>query len=57
MYLYWRIQQDLNCMKEVIQFHDPALIRAMHVWVEKNFARLAMAEGLFDDKRAEISRN
>lgn len=44
-------------MKEVIQFHDPALIRAMHVWVEKNFARLAMAEGLFDDKRAEISRN
>ena len=24
MYVYWRIQQDLNCLGEMIVFHDPS---------------------------------
>ena len=46
MYLYWRIQQDLNCLGEFLQFHDPALRNAMHKWAKKNFKRMALAESL-----------
>lgn len=46
MYLYWRIQQDLSCIGENIQFHDPAIINALHKWVRKNFNRLSMVENL-----------
>ena len=45
MYLYWRVQQDLHCLGEVIHFHDPALIRSLKMWMRKNFAGIAMAEG------------
>jgi hypothetical protein len=45
MYLYWRIQQDLNCLGEVIRFHDPAFANAFHKWMCKNFIRIALAEG------------
>ena len=45
MYLYWRIQQDLNFLQEVILFHDPSFIRALHNWVKKNAGGLAIAEG------------
>jgi hypothetical protein len=46
MYLYWRIQQDLNCLGEYIQFHDPALFNAMRKWVRKNYSRMIVAESL-----------
>lgn len=46
MYLYWRIQQDLNCLGEFIQFHDPALRNAMHKWAKRNFNRMVLAESL-----------
>ncbi|MBL0714685.1 MAG: hypothetical protein JJV98_13400 [Desulfosarcina sp.] len=46
VHLYWRIQQDLNCLGEFIRFHDPSLVRAMHRWVQKNAAGLALAEDL-----------
>ncbi len=50
MYLYWRIQQDLNCLGEVIHFHDPAFINALQKWVRKNFYSLARVEGFYPDK-------
>ncbi|MFP4428817.1 MAG: hypothetical protein ACLFPB_05800 [Desulfovermiculus sp.] len=46
MYLYWRIQQDLNCLGEFILFHDPALKNAMHKWAKRNFKRMALAESI-----------
>ncbi|MDX9786720.1 MAG: hypothetical protein RBT11_08085 [Desulfobacterales bacterium] len=46
MYLYWRIQQDLTCLGEVIYFHDPSFIRSLREWVRKNSGGIAMAEGL-----------
>ena len=57
MYLYWRVQQDLNCLGEIIRFHDPALIRSMQQWVRKNIGGLTMAEGLFDGQYLGYSRN
>lgn len=47
MYLYWRIQQDLNCLGEVIRFHDPAFANAFHKWMCKNFRSIALAEGFY----------
>ncbi len=44
MYLYWRVQQDLNCLGEVIQFHDPSFIRCMRQWVRRNAAGLIQIE-------------
>jgi len=54
MYQYWRIQQDLNCLGEVIRFHDPAFINAFRKWVRKNFSRIAMAEGFYPDTPARM---
>ncbi|MBA2882113.1 hypothetical protein HNR65_002454 [Desulfosalsimonas propionicica] len=50
MYLYWRIQQDLNCLGEVIRFHDPAFANAFHKWVRKNFNSIALAEDFYPDE-------
>jgi hypothetical protein len=49
MYVYWRIQQDLNCMGEVIFFKDPAFINAFGRWVRKNHKRLCQAQGADPD--------
>ncbi|GAB6095293.1 hypothetical protein JCM14469_15450 [Desulfatiferula olefinivorans] len=46
MYVYWRIQQDLDCIGQVIQFHDPAMARSLKAWVRKNYRGLMQAEGL-----------
>ncbi len=46
MHLYWRIQQDLNCLGEVIVFHHPGLIRCFRQWVRRNAAGLALAQGI-----------
>ena len=57
MHLYWRIQQDLNCLGNMILFHDPALIRSMKIWIRKNYTGLAIAEGMFDGGWTEGCRN
>jgi hypothetical protein len=46
MYLYWRVQQDLNCLGEVILFHDLRLIRCHRQWVRRNIGGIALAEEL-----------
>lgn len=45
MHIYWRIQQDLNCLGETIVFHDPAFLRRFRQWTRKNARGLAIAEG------------
>jgi len=44
MYIYWRIQQDLTCLGEIIQFKDPVFINAIRKWVKKNFTGIMLAE-------------
>lgn len=46
MYIYWRIQQDLNCLGKIIQFHDPAMIRQLKRWIKKNYSGIVRAEGM-----------
>lgn len=46
MYLYWRVQQDLNDMGKALLFRHPNFIRAFEQWVKKNAGGLAMAENL-----------
>jgi len=57
MFLYWRIQQDLSCLGEYLQFHDPAMIRCMQIWIRKNYTGLAFASGYFDAEIRWESRN
>lgn len=45
MQIYWRIQQDLNCLGEMIVFHDPGFLRRFRQWARKNARGLAIAEG------------
>ncbi len=44
MHIYWKVQQDLNCLGEVLRLADPSLKRAFKQWLNKNFSGLAMAE-------------
>ncbi|MEZ4524377.1 MAG: hypothetical protein R2941_00450 [Desulfobacterales bacterium] len=57
MHFYWRVQQDLNCLGEIICFHDPALIRSMRKWVKKNMNGLLAAEGFFANDHLSVSLN
>ena len=57
MQLYWRIQQDLNCLGEFIRFHDPTLTRAMRCWLLKNATGRALAENLSPSPHHEASLN
>lgn len=57
MYLYWRIQQDLNYLGQVIQFHDPAMVRSLKQWIKKNYSSLQLAEGLQQGWHARPSCN
>ena len=57
MQLYWRIQQDLYCLGELIRFHDPCLARAMRCWVRKNATGLALAESLSLSLYLQVSLN
>lgn len=43
MHLYWRVQQDLNDLGEVINFSDPRLVRSHLGWVCRNIDSLFMA--------------
>jgi len=44
MYIYWRINTDLNCLGESITFRDPVLIRCYRQWIRENVLALALAE-------------
>ena len=57
MYIYWWIQNDLDCLGEVIQFTDPGLIRNLQQWVHKNMAALILAEDLFPTESFGVSLN
>ena len=46
MFLYWRVQQDLNCLDEVMTFHDPSFIRSYQNWLKRNAAAILLAEGI-----------
>ncbi len=50
MYLYWRVQQDLEQMGNVLVLHNPNMIREFKKWVTKNRTGLLLANGLkWDD--------
>jgi hypothetical protein len=57
VYLYWRVQQDLNCLGEALHFHDPALIRSLRRWVRRNLTGLTMAENFLESSTTWFSRN
>ena len=57
MHLYWRIQNDLDCLGEVIHFQDPQLTRCLRVWIRKNMAGLAMAMGFCSPEWIGVGRN
>jgi len=57
MHLYWRIQNDLDCLGEIICFRDPGMIRCLHRWVRKNIAALAIAQSLNTIDGCSISFN
>jgi len=44
MYLYWRIQQDLNCLGEFLMFRDPCFSRCFRDWMRRNATGIALAE-------------
>lgn len=46
MYIYWRVQQELNEMGNVLVFHHPNMIRELNKWVKKNAGGLAIGEQL-----------
>lgn len=46
MYLYWWVQQDLDCLDAVIKFHDPSFIRSYKKWLRRNVTGILMAEGV-----------
>ncbi len=48
MYLYWRINNDLNCLGESIKFHDPVFIRCYKQWIKENASALVLAEDLIN---------
>ncbi len=50
MYLYWRVQQDLNCLEEVVIFHNPSFIRSYRNWLKRNARGILLAEGIDCDR-------
>jgi hypothetical protein len=57
MYLYWRINNDLNCLGECIQFHDPAFIRCYRQWIRENAAALCLAEDMPGKEAFSVNLN
>jgi hypothetical protein len=57
MHLYWRIQQDLECLREFIRFEDPVLSRSFRQWLRKNYAAVAMAEDVLRLELPRVSLN
>ncbi len=57
MHIYWRIQQDLNCLGEVLIFKNPSFIREYTNWAAKKAACLAMLENIDLEKTIEAELN
>lgn len=57
MQIYWRVQQDLNCLGEIIVFHDPSLLRSLRQWIRRNYAGLTLAENLSYSDLSAVKRN
>ncbi|MFO8110987.1 MAG: hypothetical protein R6T92_00610 [Desulfosalsimonadaceae bacterium] len=57
MHIYWRIQQDLTCLGEVLLFKNPCLIREYTNWAKKKAACLAMIEGINLLESADVRLN
>lgn len=57
MFLYWRIQKELNEMGNTLVFHHPTFIRAFEEWVKKNAGGLALAEDLTWNKVYALNSN
>lgn len=57
MYIYWRINTDLNCLGERITFRDPVFIRCYRQWISENARALALAEGMLDVDFQDICLN
>ena len=54
MFFYWRVQQDLHDLKEIIVFHDPSFLRSYQKWLKRNVSGIMLAEGI-DFSRILIS--
>ncbi|MDA8140086.1 MAG: hypothetical protein M0036_15665 [Desulfobacteraceae bacterium] len=57
MHLYWRIQQDLNCMGEFLVFNDPSFKRCFRDWMKKNAVGLAYVEDWTPAPRMKAALN
>ena len=57
MFLYWRVQQDLYSLGEVIQFQDPSFIRCFREWTRRNAATLALVGGMDVEEWIPLSLN
>lgn len=57
MQIYWRVQQDLNCLGEVILFHDPSLLRSLRQWIRRNYIGLTLAEEISYTNWSTANRN
>ncbi len=59
MYLYWRIQQDLEASGLSLILHHPNLSRAFRRWVRKNRGGLALTLDWHHEKLPSLcfSRN
>lgn len=57
MQIYWRVQQDLNCLGEIIVFHDPSLLRSLRTWIRRNYTGLALAEDISYSSLSAANRN
>lgn len=57
MFLYWRINNDLNCLGESITFHNPVFIRCYHQWIKENAYALALAEDLIGSESLDVCLN
>ena len=57
MHFYWRIQQDLNCLGEVLVFRDPCFTRTLREWVFRNAGGIALAEDWASADMLRVSIN
>lgn len=53
MFIYWRVQQDLDELANVLVFHHPNFAREYEKWCRKNAAGLRIAADLGPDNIIE----
>ena len=54
MHSYWRINEELKYLGEVLEFHDPSLKRCYEEWVCKKAEALSMLDIDFEKKLSPI---